>query len=76
MRETIHIVQPFDRIKRGLMPRQALQYKTGQEASRRAELLASAHAGVVAYSMDVDEEGGDYGQPRVLFTAGEVPELA
>lgn len=75
MRETIHIVQPFDRIKRGLMPRQALQFKTGQEAANRAELLASNHAGVVAYSMDVDEEGGDYGEPRVLFSAGEVPEL-
>jgi len=73
--ETIHIVQPFDRVKRGLMPRQVLQFKTGDEAARRAELLADKHAGVIAYSMAVDEEGGDYGAPRVLFRTGEVPDL-
>jgi hypothetical protein len=25
--------------------------------------------------MDVDEESGEYGTPRVLFESGEVPEL-
>lgn len=73
--ETINVVQPFDRAKRGLVPCQVLQFKTADEAARRAGLLADKHAGVVAYSMDVDEEGGDYGTPRVLFESGEVPEL-
>lgn len=73
--ETIHVVQPFDRAKRGLVPSQVLQFKTADEAARRAGLLADKHAGVVAYSMDVDEEGGEYGTPRVLFESGEVPEL-
>jgi hypothetical protein len=76
MKETIHVVQPFDRQKGGLIPRMASQRATGQEAALLAQRLASNHAGVVAYSMDVDEEAGDYGDPRVLFTAGEVPELA
>ena len=73
--ETIHVVQPFDRVKKGLMPRQVLQFKTGDEAARRAGLLADKHAGIVAYSMDVDEDGGDYSVPRILFQAGDVPEL-
>jgi len=73
--ETIHVVQPFDRVKNGLKPGQALQFKTADEATRKAGLLADKHAGVVAYSIDVDEEGGDYGTPRVLFESGDVPEL-
>lgn len=73
--ETIHIVQPFDRGKRGLTPCPVLQFKTADEAARRAGLLADKHAGIVAYSMDVDEEGGEYGTPRVLFESGDVPEL-
>jgi hypothetical protein len=73
--ETIHLVQPFDRTRGGLMPRLVLQYKSADEAARRAGLLAEQHAGVIAYSMDVDEDGGDYSAPRVLFEAGEVPEL-
>ena len=73
--ETIHIVQPFDRGKGGLIPCKVLQFKTADEAERRAGRLADKHAGIVAYSMDVDEEGGDYGTPRVLFQSGDVPEL-
>jgi hypothetical protein len=73
--ETIHVVQPFDRVRGGLKPGQVLQFKTADEAARRAGLLVDKHDGVVAYSMDVDEESGEYGTPRVLFESGEVPEL-
>lgn len=73
--ETVHVVQPFDRVKQGMKPGQVLQFKTADEAKRRAGLMADKHAGIVAYSMDVDEDSGDYGTPRVLFQAGEVPEL-
>ena len=73
--ETIHVVQPFDRVNNGLKPSQVLQFKTADEAARKAEKLADKHAGVVAYSMDVDEESGEYGTPRVLFESGDVPEL-
>jgi hypothetical protein len=73
--ETIHVVQPFDQVGHRLVPGQVLQFKTADEAARRAERLAEKHAGIVAYSMDVDEDGGDYGTPRVLFQSGDVPEL-
>ncbi len=73
--ETIHVVQPFVHGKKGLVAVQVLQFKTADEAMRRAGKLAATHAGIVAYSMEVDEAGGDYGTPRVLFQSGEVPEL-
>ncbi|HEY8587291.1 MAG TPA: hypothetical protein VIL60_11290 [Rhodanobacter sp.] len=73
--ETIHVVQPFERVRNGLKPGQVLQFKTADEAARRAERLADKHAGIIAYSMDVDEDSGDYGTPRVLFKSGDVPEL-
>ena len=73
--ETVHVVQPFDQVNNSLKPGQVLQFKTADEAARRAGRLADNHAGVIAYSMDVDEESGDYGTPRVLFESGDVPEL-
>ena len=73
--ETVHVVQPFDQVNNSLKPGQVLQFKTADEAARRAGRLADKHAGVIAYSMDVDEESGDYGTPRVLFESGDVPEL-
>ena len=73
--ETIHVVQPFDRGKKGLVAAQVSQYKTADEAARRAGRLADKHVGIIAYSMDVDEDSGDYGTPRVLFQSGEVPDL-
>lgn len=73
--ETIHVVQPFERVRNGLKPGHVLQFKTADEAARRAERLADKHAGIIAYSMDVDEDSGDYGTPRVLFKSGDVPEL-
>jgi len=74
--ETIHLVQAFSHSKRGvLVADKPQQYKTAQEAARRAERMVDSVAGVLAYSMEVDEESGDYGSPKVLFSAGEVPEL-
>lgn len=76
MHETIHIVQPFTRPKgQGFLPKLALQFKTAGEATIRAEAIASTYAGVIAYSMDVDEVAGEYSDPRVLATYGDVPEL-
>ncbi len=73
--ETIHVVQPFDLGNKGLAPGQVSQYKSADEAARRAERMADKHAGIIAYSMDVDEESGEYSKPRVLFKSGDVPDL-
>lgn len=73
--ETIHVVQPFVRIRSGLMPKLPMQFGSIAAAARRAEMIAHEFAGVIAYSMDIDEAGGDYSQPVVHFQAGDVPEL-
>lgn len=73
--ETIRIIEPFLRVRSGLMPSRAVQVSSSALAAQRAEKIAHEYAGIVAYSMDVDEEGGDYGQPVVHFKAGDVPEL-
>jgi hypothetical protein len=41
-------LRSFDRVKNGLKPGQVLQFKTADEAARRAALLAGKHAGVAA----------------------------
>lgn len=73
--ETIHVVQPFDLSARGLVAGQVSQFKSADEAARRAERMADRHAGIIAYSMEVDEESGEYSKPQVLFKSGDVPEL-
>ncbi len=73
--ETIHVVQPFDHGKKGLVAGAVLQFKTADEATRKAGRLADKHAGILAYSMDVDEDTGDYSTPIILFKSGEVPDL-
>lgn len=74
--ETIHIVQPFVKPPRqGFLPKLPLQFKSAEEAARRAALIAPSYAGVIAYSMEVDEEAGEYSEPVILLQAGEVPDL-
>jgi len=73
--ETIHIVQPFARARASLVPAAAQQFSSPDAAATRAEVIAPQYAGVVAYSMDVDEAGGEYGTPRILFRKGDVPDL-
>lgn len=76
MTETIHIVQPFARpARQGFMPKLPQQFATAEEAAQRAEVIASSYAGVIAYSMDVDEDAGEYSDPRVLARYGELPEF-
>ena len=75
MMETIHIVQPFTRTRSGLLPSLAQQFNSPEAAAERAEVIAGEYAGVVAYSMDVDEIAGDYGTPKILFKAGDVPDM-
>ncbi len=74
--ETIHLVQPFTRGKgHGFVPKQAQQFSSADLAFIRAERIASDFAGVIAYSLDVDEALGEYSEPRVIVRLGEVPEL-
>jgi hypothetical protein len=71
------VLAAFDRNDEGdLVPAfDARQVDTAERAVREAKLLASYHAGVVAWSRDADAAKGEYGPPVVLFQAGEIPGL-
>lgn len=46
-----------------------------ERAVRAARTLALKHAGVIAWSREANPALGEYGEPVVLFTAGEVPDM-
>lgn len=44
-------------------------------AKRAARELAPHHAGVIAWSRPANPALGDFGEPEILFTSGDVPEM-
>lgn len=44
-------------------------------AVRTAKALAEKHAGVIAWSREANPALGEYGEPEVLFTAGDIPDM-
>jgi hypothetical protein len=51
------------------------EQQTEERAVRTAKGLATKHAGVIAWSREANPTLGEYGEPVVLFTAGEVPDM-
>ena len=74
-RETVHIVQSYVAGRgKELKAEPPVGCKDAAEAVRKAERLASAREGVIAYSVSADVEMGDYDEtPDVLFKAGRLP---
>ena len=52
------------------------EFKTADEAVRRAErdAVKGAAVGALAYSIEADHEFEDYGEPKVLARFGRTPE--
>lgn len=74
--ETIYVVQGFTAGKRGaLVPMQPLTFKTESQARGRAARLGETCVGVIAFAQAADIETGDYADPQVLETIGDVPEM-
>jgi hypothetical protein len=74
--ETVYIVQAFSTGKRGrVVADKPLIYKTEDEAVRRAAKLADTVRGVIAFAQTADPELGDYSEPVVLATHGDVPDM-
>ncbi|WP_183096981.1 hypothetical protein [Mesorhizobium sp. YM1C-6-2] len=46
-----------------------------ERAIRTAKSLATKHAGVIAWNREANPALGEYGEPTVLFQAGDVPDL-
>ncbi|WP_281397574.1 MULTISPECIES: hypothetical protein [Aminobacter] len=40
-----------------------------------AKLIESQHAGVIAWSREANPAIGEYGEPTILYRAGEVPDM-
>jgi hypothetical protein len=74
--ETTYVVQGFEAGKKGaLIALPAVACKTEEQALGRAERLRHRCAGVVAFAQSADAEIGEYADPVVLVTYGDVPEM-
>lgn len=51
------------------------EQQSEERAIRTARTLATKHAGVVAWSREANPKLGEYGEPVVLFQAGEVADM-
>jgi hypothetical protein len=71
------VVMAFNRRKGGKleMVRVPQLFDTEERAVRKAEELATDHAGVIAWSREANPDLGDYGPPKTLFVDGEVPSV-
>lgn len=51
------------------------EQQSEERAGRTARGLALAHAGVIAWSREANPSLGEYGEPVILFQAGDVPDM-
>ena len=76
--KTFYIVQSFSYQKVGkkteLRADTPIQCDTAEDATKRAERLASKRDGVVAASQDYDEKSDEYGKFAVLYHYGVLPD--
>lgn len=81
--ETRFLCQTYRRQQRGktaepvLVKAVAVECKTAAEAEARAHKMFAgrSHAGVDAYSVEIDVDLGDYSDPHFLVRLGDVPPL-
>ena len=73
-RETIFLVQAYVAKGKELRAETPLVCQSADAARRKAEKLAPAKAGVVAFSTSGDAELGEYDdEPEVFFKTGSLP---
>ena len=73
----LHVLMAFDRDDDGnLLPAfEAMQMPSEHSAVLRAKMIAREHAGVIAWTRPANPDLGIYGDAKVLYQAGEVPEM-
>lgn len=71
------VVVAFDRGEDGELKEAfgPAEQQSEERAVRTAKGLASKHAGVIAWSREANPTLGEYGEPVVLFNAGDVPDM-
>ena len=70
---TLYVVQTFKLEKNRLRLDQERNFKTETEAVTAAKRLATIKDGVVVFSAAVDVRADSYGDPKILFRAGQLP---
>jgi hypothetical protein len=72
--KTLYIVQQFEKQGRRLVQGRQMEFKSADEAIKRAERDAGRSAGVIAVQQTVDTETGEVlEEPLILAQHGEVP---
>jgi hypothetical protein len=71
------VVAAFNRDDEGVLqpafdPR---QMQSEEAAKRLAKTIEREHAGVIAWSREANPSIGEYGEPTILYRAGEVPDM-
>jgi hypothetical protein len=71
------VVMAFDRDDEGqLRPAfEPMEMPSEDYAKQRARLLATRYAGAIAWTRAARPDTGEFGEPNVLFEAGEIPEM-
>ncbi len=52
-----------------------VQAESADRAMRMAKDLAGKHAGAIAWARTADPNFGEYGEPEILFQAGEIGDM-
>jgi hypothetical protein len=76
-RRTVIMLAAFDKTHQGdLYPAfEPREFDTEERAVEEAKLIAVNHAGVVAWSRDVNPATGKFGPYAILYQIGEIPQL-
>lgn len=71
------VVVAFDRDENGDLQTVfgPAEQQSEERAIRTAKMLATQHAGVLAWSREANPSLGEYGEPVTLFQAGDVPDM-
>ena len=77
LRPHLIVLIAFDRDDEGALqpafePREMPDERRAVNAARD---LAARHAGVITWRREANPAVGEYGQPEILYQAGEVPDL-
>lgn len=75
-RVTHFVVQSYRKMGRRLVPDEPRVVKDERECLRVAEAAAGRRHAVIAFSRTGDVDTGDFDDPVILATHGEVPEQA
>jgi hypothetical protein len=75
-RQTRFYVQTFERKGARLIQSSIREFKTPVEAMRNGDVLSDKRSGVLVYSIEVDADADDWGDPVMMAHYGELPEEA